>query len=214
METDFVFDPLPILRSIARCLLGIELPRVPAPADVPRRTVVLAAVLCLLVASPLVARAADLAGVRQDGHEIAAGDIPGWKLVYFGYTHCPDICPISLHSMTLALDALGPVGERITPVFVTVDPERDTPSVMAQYVSYFHPRLIGISPHPDQLEAIAKAWHVKYTRVEVKDENSYSVDHTAAIFLADPSGAIVGRYPHDLDGPALADRIRTTMLAQ
>ena len=213
METDFVCDTRAILRRIVRCLLGGR-PIAPAPADILRRTVVLATALCLLAASPLVVYAADLAGVRQDGHEIAAEDIPGWKLVFFGYTHCPDICPISLHSMTMALDALGPVGERITPIFVTVDPERDTPSVMAQYVSYFHPRLIGISPRPDQLAAIAKAWRVKYARVEVKDENSYSVDHTAAIFLADPSGAIVGRYQHDLDGPALADRIRATMLAR
>ena len=209
-----MFETLSILRRIARCLLGIGPAVASAPAGVPRRTIILATTLCLLAAFPPVADAADLVGVRQDGHEIAAGDIPGWKLVYFGYTQCPDVCPTSLQSMTLALNALGPVGERITPVFVTVDPERDTPKVVAEYVSYFHPRMIGISPHPDQLPALAAAWHVKYARVELKDKNSYSIDHTAMIFLADPSGAIVGRYPHDLDGDALADRIRATMLAR
>ena len=166
----------------------------------------------MIAATPFASHAADLVGVRQDGHEIAAGDIPGWKLVYFGFTQCPDICPTSLQSMTLALDALGPIGERITPVFVTVDPERDTPKVIAEYVSYFHPRMVGLSPRPDQLAALAQAWRVKYARVELK--NSYSIDHTATIFLADPSGAIIGRYPHDLDGPALSNRIRASLLAR
>jgi protein SCO1/2 len=182
-----------------------------APAALLWRLLILAV---LVSATPSASVAADLVGVRQDGREIAAGDIPGWKLVYFGYTHCPDLCPVSLQSMTLALDALGPIGERITPVFVTVDPERDTSAVIAEYVSYFHPRMIGLSPHPDQLSALAKAWRVKYARVELKEQNSYSVDHTAAIFLADPSGAIVGRYPHDLDGGGLAERIRASMLAR
>ncbi len=172
-------------------------------------------VLAMIVAAvPIASRAADLVGVRQDGQEIAAGDVSGWKLVYFGYTHCPDICPISLQSMGQALDALGPIGERITPIFVTVDPERDTPKVIAEYVSYFHPRMIGLSPHADQLAALAAAWRVKYARVELKDKDSYAVDHTAAIFLADPSGAIVGRYPHDLDGDVLAKRIRASMLTR
>jgi len=182
------------------------------PASMLRRRTVVMAALCLLAALPAVARAVDLVGVRQDGHEIAPGDIPGWKLVYFGYTHCPDVCPTSLQSITLALDKLGPIGERITPVFVSVDPERDTPSVVAKYVSFFHPRMVGVTPRPDQLPELARAWHVKYTRVDLKD-GDYAVDHTAAIFLTDPSGKIVGRYQHDLDGDALADRIRATMLA-
>lgn len=174
------------------------------------RLLVLAAIM---MGTPCASAAAELFGVGQNGREIANGDIPGWKLVYFGYTQCPDICPTSLHSMTLALDALGAVGERITPVFVTVDPERDTPKVVAEYVSFFHPRMIGLSPHTSQLPTLASAWRIKFARVELKDGN-YSVDHTAAIFLADPSGAIVGRYPHDLDGAALANRIRASMLAR
>ena len=213
-ETDFVFGSLPIFRRIFRCLFGIRQTVVSEPARISRRAIVVATGLCLLMAVPPAAHALDLVGVRQDGREIAAEDIPGWKLVYFGYTQCPDICPTSLQSMTLALDALGPLGERITPVFVTVDPERDTPDVVAKYVSYFHPRMIGISPHPDQLPALAKAWHIKYARVEEKDRNTYSIDHTAAIFLVDPSGAIAGRFSHDLDGNALADRIRAALLAR
>ena len=157
--------------------------------------------------------AADLYGMRHDGREAAPGDIGGWRLVYFGYTRCPDVCPMSLQSMALALGELGPVGERITPVFVTLDPERDTSKAVADYVAFFSPRFIGLTPNAEQLERLAKEWRVTYQRVEVKDRDSYLIDHTASIFLVDPSGSIVGKYPHDLDGPGLAKRIRASMLA-
>lgn len=166
------------------------------------------------VAGPIVGRAeaAELYGVRQDGREAAPGQIGGWRLVYFGYTRCPDVCPTSLQSMALALDALGPIGQRITPVFVTVDPERDTPKAMADYVSFFSPRFIALSPSAEQLARLAKEWRVTYKRVDVKERDAYLIDHTATIFFVDPSGSVIGRFPHDLDARALADRIRAAML--
>jgi len=157
--------------------------------------------------------AADLYGMRHDGREAAPGDIQGWRLVYFGYTRCPDVCPMSLQSMTLALGELGPIGERITPVFVTLDPERDTPKAVADYVAFFGPRLIGLTPNAEQLARLTKEWRVTYKRVEMKERDSYLIDHTASIFLVDPSGALVGKYPHDLDGAGLAKRIRASMLS-
>jgi len=178
-----------------------------------RRSTLLTLAAAAAALLPESGYAVDVAGVRQDGKEIAPGDIGGWRLVYFGYTQCPDICPISLHSITEAIDALGPIGERITPVFVSVDPERDTPEVLAKYLAFFHPRMVGLSPHPDQLAELARDWRIKYSRVELKD-GSYAVDHTATIFFTDPAGTIIGRYPHDLDGEALANRIRATLLAQ
>jgi len=185
-----------------------------ARARLSRRNILLTLASTALVAlTPVGANAVELAGVRQDGKEIAPGEITGWRLVYFGYTQCPDICPISLHSMTEAINALGPIGERITPVFVSVDPERDTPEVMAKYLAFFHPRMVGLSPHPDQLADLARAWRIKFSRVALKD-GGYTVDHTATIFFTDPSGTIIGRYPHDLDGEALANRIRATLMAQ
>lgn len=157
--------------------------------------------------------AADLYGMRHDGREAAPGEIGGWRLVYFGYTRCPDVCPVSLQTMTLALGELGPIGERITPVFVTLDPERDTPKAVADYVAFFGPRLVGLTPNAEQLARLAKEWRVTYKRVEMKERDSYLIDHTASIFLADPSGSIIGKYPHDLDGPGLARRIRASMLS-
>lgn len=170
----------------------------------------LAAVATMIAGS---GAAADLYGMRHDGREAAPGEIEGWRLVYFGYTRCPDVCPMSLQSMTLALGELGPVGERIAPVFVTLDPERDTPKAVADYVAFFSPRLIGLTPNAEQLERLTKEWRVTYKRVEMKERDAYLIDHTASIFLVDPSGSIVGKYPHDLDGPGLARRIRASMLS-
>ncbi len=179
---------------------------------VDRRWALATCVSLAWLTQPAVVSAVELYGLRHDGKTIVDADTPGWKLVYFGYTHCPDVCPMGLQSMTMAVDALGPLGERMTPVFVTVDPERDTPQVLAQYVTYFHPRMVAIAPAPDQLSALCAAWRVKYARVEGKDGRDYTVDHTSTIFLVDPSGAILARLPHDLDGPALANRIRSVIL--
>lgn len=166
-----------------------------------------------VAASPGGVKAADLYGMRHDGRDAAPGDIGGWRLVYFGYTRCPDVCPMSLQNMALALTELGPIGERIAPVFVTLDPERDTPKAMADYVAFFSPRFVGLTPNAEQLPRLAKEWRVTYKRVDGKERDSYLIDHTALIFLIDPSGSIIGRYPHDLDGPALAKRIRASMLS-
>ncbi|HMN71117.1 MAG TPA: SCO family protein [Rhodoblastus sp.] len=167
----------------------------------------------LAMLAPLAANAAELYGLRQDGREAAPGEIGGWRLVYFGYTRCPDVCPVSLQTMALALGELGAIGERITPVFVTVDPERDTPKVVADYVAYFGPRFVGLSPSPEQLERLGREWRLTVKRVETKERDAYLIDHTAIIFLVDPSGSIIGRYPHDLDGRVLANRIRSSMLS-
>ena len=182
-----------------------------------RRTFVsLMAALPLLALEPARA-AADplaLAGTRSDGGHAGPGDLGGWRLVYFGYTHCPDICPLGLQTIAEAMDALGPLGARVTPVFVTVDPERDTPALMKDYVAFFHPRLVGLSPSEDELKAMAKAWRVKYARVEIGEGRPYLMDHTATILLADPTGAPAGRFGHDLGGAKLAEKIRAQMEAR
>lgn len=179
-----------------------------------RRVVLASLAASTLVALPAVAQGGGLplAGVTHLGKTVTEADLPGWKLVYFGYTRCPDVCPLGLQTMAEAVDALGALGERITPIFVTVDPERDTPEALKEYVGFFHARMVGLTPGVEKLPEIAKAWRIKYARVEQGEGRAYTMDHTASVFLADPGGAIVGRFPHDLGGQGMANKIRTVFL--
>jgi len=123
--------------------------------------------------------------VNEAGETVTEADFRGrYMLIYFGFTFCPDVCPTELQVMASAIEALGPRGERIQPVFITIDPERDTPDVMARYVALFHPRLTGLTGSPEQVAAAAKAWHVFYRKVA--DESSsedYTMDHSSIVFL-------------------------------
>lgn len=181
-----------------------------------RRALCIALSLAPIAGGLAPARAAGLplVGMRHDGRPLAPDEVRGWRLVYFGYTRCPDVCPAGLQSMTDAIEALGPIGQGFTPVFVTVDPERDTVEVMREYVAYFHPRFIGVTPSAAELETMAQAWRVKYAKADAGPGKPYLVDHTAAIFLVDPTGAIAGRLSHSLDGQQIAAKIRAVLGAR
>ena len=181
-----------------------------------RRLLQLAAILAALLAFPAIeARAqARLMGVDHNGQSVTAQAPSGWRLVMFGYAHCPDVCPLGLQTLTETMDRLGPLAERFTPIFVTVDPARDTPAAMKDYVSMFHPKLVGITPTPAELDAMAAEWRVKYVKGPVREGGDYAVDHTANIHLVDPAGRILRRLPHDQPGEVLADRIRAALLSQ
>lgn len=170
----------------------------------------IAATLLLGTAAPAVAGQRIL-GIAQTGQPVGEALQTGWRLVYFGYTFCPDVCPLGLQTMAETLDTLGPLGERLTPIFVTVDPERDTPPVMANYVTFFHPRLVGVTPSPDDLKQMAGAWRVKYAKVEIGEGRPYLMDHTASIFLVDPDGNVAGRLSHNLPADQMAAKIRTVL---
>ncbi len=127
-------------------------------------------------------------------------------LVTFGYTHCPDVCPTTLQTITDALDVLGPQGEAIQPLFITVDPERDTPKVMRDYVDHFHERLIGLTGSTGQTTAAARAWRVT-ARKAAEDGEDYLVDHTALIYLMGPDGAYVTHFGHRSDAGSIAAKL-------
>ena len=108
-------------------------------------------------------------------------------LVVFGFTHCPDVCPTSLSYVASTLQALGPQAEAVRPVFVTVDPERDTTDVMAEYTDLFDPRIVGVTGAPHQVAAALKSlW--AYSRKVPQDDGSYIMDHTATMLLLDDQG--------------------------
>jgi protein SCO1/2 len=112
-----------------------------------------------------------------------------WLAVYFGYTSCPDICPTTLLDLAQALDALGQRAGAVQPLFITVDPKRDTPGVLTEYVKSFHPSLIALTGTPAQLAAAARGFHVFHERHD-NDDGGYSIDHSAFIYLIDPDGRL------------------------
>jgi len=135
-----------------------------------------------------------------------------YSLIYFGFTHCPDICPLALQGMTDALGVLGPVGDGILPVFISLDPERDTPEVMAGYVANFHPRFIGLTGSVEQSMAAAQQYKVYAKKAYFKDAdgsntNDYLVDHTGFTYLMDPSGRYAAHFSKDATALEMANRI-------
>jgi len=112
-----------------------------------------------------------------------------WLAVYFGYTSCPDVCPTTLLDIAQALDALGPRAGAVLPRFITVDPKRDTPGVLTEYVKSFDPRLIALTGTAAQLAAAAKGFNVFHERHD-NDDGGYSIDHSAFIYLIDPDGRL------------------------
>lgn len=147
--------------------------------------------------------------VDHTGKAVTDQDFRGrHMIVFFGFTHCPDVCPSGLQVIANALDQLGPRAEQVTPVLITVDPERDTPAQLAEYVKSFHPRLVGLTGTPEQVQAAAKAYRVYYKKVpDPKSAAEYTVDHSSIIYLMDPKGEFVTHFTHGTPAEAIATRI-------
>lgn len=138
---------------------------------------------------------ADIGGpftlVDTAGRTVSSDDLKGkFLLIFFGFTFCPDICPTELQTVGHALDMLGARAERITPVFITVDPARDTPAAMKDYVTAFHPRMVGLTGTRAQTDAAAKAFRVYYRIGNPSQPGAmdYLVDHTSFLYLIGPDG--------------------------
>jgi cytochrome oxidase Cu insertion factor (SCO1/SenC/PrrC family) len=116
-------------------------------------------------------------------------------LIYFGYTYCPDVCPTDLQAMTSALDLLGHAAPIVQPLFITIDPERDTPEHLASYVALFHPRLVGLTGEANAIRRAARAYKVHYAKVVLPDSSDYAIDHSAFIYLVDAQGQYLGFFP-------------------
>jgi protein SCO1/2 len=115
-------------------------------------------------------------------------------IVYFGYTYCPDVCPTDLMAITQALEALGPVAEHVQPVFITIDPERDS-EVLAAYVSAFHHSLVGLTGSPEEIRNVANAYKAFYVKVPDERSGQYSIDHAGVIYLMGRNGEYLGFMP-------------------
>jgi protein SCO1/2 len=124
-------------------------------------------------------------------------------LVFFGYTFCPDVCPTTLAVMSAALDKMGPDADRIVPIFISVDPERDTPEVVKAYLSAFGTRFVGLTGSDEEIAAVAKAYRV-YVQAHKDQGADYTVDHSGVVYLMDKSGAFLTNYSLDLEPDKLA----------
>ncbi len=154
--------------------------------------------------------------IDQFGARVDDSDFRGkLMLVYFGYTYCPDVCPTELQTITLALEALGPAAGEIAPIFITVDPARDTVALMKDYASNFHPALKALSGSPEETAAAARAYRVYYAKVtdegaEGGDED-YRMDHTAIVYLMDRKGRYLAHFPAATAPEKMAERLRRAL---
>jgi protein SCO1 len=147
--------------------------------------------------------------VGGDGKPVTDRDFRGrYMLIFFGFTHCPDICPAELQVVAQALEQLGDKVKKVVPIFITLDPERDTPEAMANYVKSFGPNFVGLTGSPEAIAAAAKAYRVAYCKVENKESaGDYSVDHSALVYLMDPEGRYVTHFSYGLSADQMAEKL-------
>ncbi len=149
----------------------------------------------------------------QDGQRISSDRFDGkYRLVYFGYTYCPDICPVDLQQIGLAMKKLEKgdpaVADRVQPIFITTDPERDTPEVMKEYVAAFHPRLIGLTGSPQEIAAVSKKHGAYGMKGEKSAGGGYLVNHSRVALLFGPKGEPIALLPHEQGADAIAAELK------
>jgi cytochrome oxidase Cu insertion factor (SCO1/SenC/PrrC family) len=144
----------------------------------------------------------------QNGQTRSDGEFRGkLMVVYFGYTYCPDICPADLMAITQALDAPGPAAADVQPLFITIDPERDT-ALLGRYVSAFHQSLIGLTGSPEEIRKVANAYKAYYAKVPDPRGGDYVIDHMGAIYLIGRNGEYLGFMPPQTSPDRLARILR------
>lgn len=177
------------------------------------------AAVTLAILGPLsaLAAAAQTAGtsggtfklIDQQGKTFSSRQLEGRPYaIFFGFTYCPDVCPTTLQQMSGHLKALGPDADKLQVVFVTVDPERDTPDVLRSYLSSFDPRILGLTGTPDQIAAAAKGWNAFYERQPEKD-GSYSMVHSSYVYLMNKDNRLVDRMDFTEPEPKQLAKLRS-----
>ncbi len=161
--------------------------------------------------APPVAAGGPFALTASDGSAVTERTYRGkWLLIYFGYTHCPDVCPTTLSEMASALVRLDQKAGQVQPLFITLDPRRDTVDVLSGYVKAFDERIVGLTGTPQQIAAAARAYQVFYERVD-RDDGDYLIDHSSYLYVMDPDGRFKAAWPSDRSGDEMAEDLRAMM---
>ena len=148
--------------------------------------------------------------VDHQGRAVTENTYRGkWLLVFFGYTSCPDICPLTLYDIALAMKALDEDGDRVQPIFVSVDPERDTVDVLAKYIPSFGPSIVGLTGEPEQVKQTAQSFRVYYEKVAIPgNPEAYTMDHQSYIYLIRPDGEFETVFPHGMSVDRMVTALR------
>ncbi len=150
--------------------------------------------------------------IDQDGRAVTDADFRGRPmLVYFGLTYCPDICPTDLAVIAEAMADLGPAADRFQPLFITIDPERDTPEQLRDYMGLFDRRIRGLTGDIKAIAAAARAYRVTYAKYDIQGPLDYRMDHSAFIYLMDRDGRFVTRFPQGTSPEQLAAALRAAL---
>jgi protein SCO1/2 len=145
-----------------------------------------------------------------NGRAVSNEDFPGnFQLITFGYTFCPDICPTTLAEMSVIMEKLGKASDRLQPLFITVDPERDTPAVLRDYTVFFHPRIVGLTGSPALVKRAADNFKVRYeiAREPGSPREQYAVDHSAGMYLLGPDGRYIRKFAYATPPADIAETI-------
>ncbi len=144
----------------------------------------------------------------QDGARRSSRDFRGkYQLIYFGYTFCPDVCPTTLGVMAQALDTMGTEGRRVVPIFITIDPERDTPAILKKYMAAFGENFVGFTGSAGEIAGVEKLYRV-YAKKEAVEKTGYGMDHSSVIYLMGPDGRLVRYYDELISPDALAKDLK------
>lgn len=161
----------------------------------------------------MVVVAADMGGpftlTDETGNQATQEKFAGkHALVYFGYSFCPDVCPTGLQTISAGIDQLGEDGSKVVPVFISVDPERDTPDQLRQYTALFHDRMEGLTGSKEQIDAVAKQFRVYYALRKDEDPENYPVDHSSFTYLMSPDWKLIAVFSHQVTPDQIANALK------
>jgi protein SCO1/2 len=152
--------------------------------------------------------------IDTNGKRVTDRDFRGkLMLVFFGYTHCPDVCPTELQTMSTVMENLGPVADKVAPIFIAVDTKRDTPQALAEYMKNFDARITGLTGDNNDISSAAKAYRVYYRKVGDSGSDNYTVDHSAFVYLMDASGKYITHFTFNTAPESMAAVIQKKIAA-